>query len=92
MEVSPRQLRRVAAALHELSCAVRAALAGDRAGPGDPAWATDGALRAQAQAWEGYLAGLSARLADAGDKLVQAADGYVSADARTTVRYGRHRC
>jgi len=88
MDVSPSQLRRVGGALHDLSGALRAALTGDRAGPGDPAWAADVALRAQAQAWEGYLAGLAARLADTGDRLIQAAEGYGSADARA----GRRRC
>ena len=88
MDVSPSQLRRVGAALHDLSGALRAALTGDRAGPGDPAWAADLTLRARAQAWEGYLAGLAARLADTGDRLVQAAEGYGSADARA----GRRLC
>jgi uncharacterized protein YukE len=88
MNVSPGQLRRAAAALHELSDALRHALAGDRGGPREPAWATDTALSAQAAAWDGDLAGLAARLADAGDRLVRAADGYAQADDRA----GRRLC
>ena len=88
MEVSPSQLRSVGAALRELSAALRTAPAGDRAGPGEPGWVADAALRAQAGAWDGYLAGLAARLADTGDRLIQAAEGYGSADARA----GRRLC
>lgn len=80
MNVTPSQLRRAGAALHELASSVRAALRADRAGPDDPAWAADVALSGQAAAWEEYLTGLAARLADAGDRLVLAADGYVRAD------------
>jgi hypothetical protein len=92
MEVSPSQLRHIGAALHDLATHLRAALAGDRTVPDDPAWATDAALRAQASAWDGYLAGLAARLADAGDRLMTAAEAYAAADSRTTVRYGRRLC
>jgi hypothetical protein len=88
MEVTPSRLRAAASALHELSGAVRAALAGDRSGPGSPAWAADVALSAQLAAWDGYLAGLAARIADAGDRLATAADGYVSTD----VTVGRRLC
>ncbi len=56
------------------------ALRGDRTGPGDPDWATDAALHAQACAWDGYLSELAARLDDAGDRLTRAADGYADAD------------
>jgi hypothetical protein len=81
MEVTPSRLRAAAEALHELSTSVRAALsAGDRAGPGSPAWATDAALSVQRAAWDGYLAGLADRLGAAGDNLATAADGYASTD------------
>lgn len=81
MEVTPSRLRAAADALHELSTAVRGALsAGDRAGPGQPAWATDVALAAALAAWDGYLGGLADRLRSAGDDLATAADGYASTD------------
>jgi hypothetical protein len=80
VNVTPSQLRHAGAALHELALSVRTALRADRAGPGDPAWAADVALSAQAAAWEEYLTGLAGRLADAGDRLVVAADGYTAAD------------
>jgi hypothetical protein len=81
MEVTPSRLRAAAQALHELSAAVRTALsAGDRAGPGSPAWATDVALSVQVAAWDGYLTGLADRLGRAGDGLASAADGYASTD------------
>jgi hypothetical protein len=80
MDVTPDQVRRVGAALHELASSVRSAVRGDLAGPADPAWSAETALSAQAAAWEEYLQGLATRLADAGDRLVLAADGYTVAD------------
>jgi len=90
MEVSPSLLRRTGGALFDVAAQVRralggsalggSALGGDRTGPGDPDWATDAALHAQACAWDGYLSELAARLDDAGDRLTRAADGYADAD------------
>ncbi len=80
MEVSPSLLRRTGDALFDVAARVRAALSTDRAGPGDPDWATDAELHAQAGAWDGYLSGLAARLDDAGERLTRAADGYDEAD------------
>ena len=95
MEVSPSLLRRTGGALFDVAAQVRralggsalggsalggSALRGDRTGPGDPDWATDAALHAQACAWDGYLSELAARLDDAGDRLTRAADGYADAD------------
>ncbi len=95
MEVSPSLLRRTGGALFDVAAQVRralggsalggsalggSALCGDRTGPGDPDWATDAALHAQACAWDGYLSELAARLDDAGDRLTRAADGYADAD------------
>ena len=95
MEVSPSLLRRTGGALFDVAAQVRralggsalggsalggSALGGDRTGPGDPDWATDAALHAQAGAWDGYLSELAARLDDAGDRLTRAADGYADAD------------
>jgi hypothetical protein len=67
-------------------------LTGDRAGPGDPAWATDTALQSQTHAWDGYLAGLAERLAVAGDRLVRVAANYTDADERAVRRLGRRLC
>jgi hypothetical protein len=85
MEVSPSLLRRTGGALFDVAAQVRRALdggppTGDRTGPGDPEWATDAELRAQVDAWDGYLSALAARLDDAGDRLTRAADGYTDAD------------
>jgi len=80
MEVSPSLLRRTGGALIDVAAQVRAALRGDRSGPGDHAWATDTELYAQVGAWDGYLVELAARLDDAGDRLRRAADGYSDAD------------
>ena len=88
MEVIPSQLRQIGAALHDLAAELRAGLTGDRAGSGDPAWATDTALRAQFAAWDAYLTGLAARLEGAGDGLATAAANYVEADTRA----GRRLC
>jgi hypothetical protein len=92
MEVIPSQLRQIGAALHDLAAELRAGLTGDRAGPGDPAWATDRALRVQLSAWDAYLTGLAARLEMAGDGLGSAATGYVEADDRAVRRWGRRLC
>jgi hypothetical protein len=89
MMVSPSVLYRTGAALRELAGEIHSALAWDRSGPGDPVWATDMVLRSQVRAWDGYLAGLAGRLADAGDSLILAADGYGAAETRTV---GRLRC
>jgi hypothetical protein len=89
MMVSPSVLYGTGAALRELAGEIHSALTRDRSGPGDPAWAADTVLRRQAYAWDGYLAGLAGRLADAGDRLILAADGYRAADDRTA---GRLRC
>ncbi len=94
MEVSPSLLRTTAAALADVAAEVRSACRSrscgddDRAGPGDPAWATDAALPGQAAAWDGYLGGLADRLDDLGDRLTDAADGYRDADRRAGRRYG----
>jgi uncharacterized protein YukE len=96
MEVSPSLLRGTGAALRDVAAEVRSARSadrsGDRDGPGDPDWATDSALRAQASAWDGYLGGLADRLDDVGDRLHQAADGYADADTRSQRRLGRRLC
>jgi hypothetical protein len=92
MEVSPSQLRHIGTVLRDLATGLRHALTGDRAGPGDPAWATHAALRIQAGAWDAYLSGLAGRLAVAADGLVSAADGYTDADSNAVVRYGRRLC
>jgi hypothetical protein len=86
MMVSPSVLYGTGAALRELAGEINGALTRDRSGPGDPAWATDTALRGQVAAWDAYLVGLAGRLTDAGDRLILAADGYVAADARTVGR------
>jgi hypothetical protein len=80
MELIPGQLRHASVALHELASSVRSAVRGDLAGPADPAWSADVVLSAQTAAWDSYLASLAARLADAGDRLAVAADGYAVAD------------
>jgi len=80
MEVSPSLLRRTGGALIDVAAQVRSALRDDRTAAGDPAWATDSELHAQAGAWNGYLADLAARLDDAGDRLRRVADGYTDAD------------
>jgi hypothetical protein len=94
VDVSPSQLRRAGAILHDLAAQLRTGLHGDgdRAGPGAPAWATDPVLAALSRAWDGYLTGLAGRLAEAGDRLVSAADGYADADGRATIRLGRRLC
>ncbi len=86
MMVSPSVLYGTGAALRELAGEIHSALTRDRSGPGDPAWATDPVLLTQVRAWDGYLAGLAGRLADAGDSLVSAADAYRAADSRTVGR------
>jgi hypothetical protein len=86
MEVSPSLLRRSGGALIDVADQVRAALAGSRPVPGDPVWATEAELLAQVHAWDGYLAGLAARLDDAGGRLGRAADGYADADERARRR------
>src|SRR2546423_1838230 len=88
MEVSPTLLRRTGDALFDVAARVRAALSDDRAGPGDPDWATDAELCAQAGAWDGYLSGLAARLDEAGERLARAADG----DDETDGDAGRRLC
>jgi uncharacterized protein YukE len=92
MEVSPSLLRSTAAALSDVAAEVRSACRsrpdGDRAGPGDPAWATEAALPGQAAAWDGYLGGLADRLDDLGERLTEAADGYRDADRRAGRRNG----
>jgi len=93
MEVSPSLLRATATALSDVAAEVRSACRshstrdGDRAGPDDPAWATDSALPGQAAAWDGYLGGLADRLDDLGGRLAEAADGYRDADRRADHRY-----
>jgi hypothetical protein len=80
METSPSLLRRTGGTLFDAAAQVRAALTGERAGAGDPEWATDTEQRAQAGAWDGYLSGLAARLDDASERLHEAADRYAGAD------------
>jgi hypothetical protein len=92
MDVSTQRLHRVASTLQELAAELRSALAGDRTGPADPAWATDTALVTLSKQWDGYLSGLASRLDSVGAGLVTAAAGYGDADERATVRYGRRLC
>jgi len=88
MNVSPTLLRTTAAALSDVAEEVRSACrAAGRAGPGDPDWATDTVLRAQAAAWDRYLDRLADRLDDLGDRLLHAADEYRGADLRAGRRY-----
>jgi uncharacterized protein YukE len=94
MEVSPSLLHTAATALAGIATEVRSACragtgsAADRAGPGDPLWATDAALSDQATAWDGHLGGLADRLDDLGRRLREAADGYYDADRRAGRRLG----
>jgi hypothetical protein len=92
MDVSPSQLRRIGATLHDLAAQVRASVHADRAGPAEPGWATDTALGVRAKLWDEYLTGLAVRLAATGDGLVSAAEGYEAADSHATVRLGRRLC
>ena len=80
MEVIGDRLRATGAGLHELAASLRAFWGTDLAGPDEPGWATDAALSALAAGWDTTLAGLAARLADAGDRLIRAADGYAGTD------------
>ena len=92
MEVSPSLLRGTGSALHDLAEELRAACRARRDGPGDPDWATDAELHTQVGAWDGYLDGLADRLADTGDRLTRAADGYTGTDSRARHLLGRRLC
>jgi hypothetical protein len=92
MEVSPSLLRGTGNALHDLADELRAARRARRDGPGDPDWATTAELQTQGDAWDGYLDGLADRLADTGDRLTRAADGYAGADSRARHMLGRRQC
>jgi len=80
MEVIGDRLRATGANLHDLAASLRGLRQRDLAGPDQPGWATDAALSALAAAWDTRLAGLAARLADTGDRLLRAAEGYAGTD------------
>jgi hypothetical protein len=81
MEVSPSRLREAGHQLRDASTGLDTPHP-----PRDDGWAWQVALAGTAAAWDGYLAGLAARLAATGDALLLAAANYGDADARAAQR------